>query len=210
MNIRYVCCSVMLATMCSTTALAAERFNPAAECTDEMRGPYPFNYSQLVKDYISSSFKDPSSVIDLDVYKPAPGFWSNALFKKTRENTTCNWYIAFSANGKNSYGAYVGSSVRGLWVRYGEITNSMERTGVDPAVISEGEAAYERNLKRLSEGERDALVERNATNSMPVPKISYIDELRELAKLRDDGVISNSEFDARKKKILASGDSGAP
>jgi hypothetical protein len=210
MNMRRASCFVLFATLCATAALAAERFDPATECTDETRGPYPFNYSQLVRDYISSTFKDPSSVIDLDIYKPAPGVWSNALFKKTRENTTCNWYIVFSANGKNSYGAYVGSSMRGLWVRYGVVTNSMERTGVDPSVISEGEAAYERNLKRLSEEERVALVERNATSSASAPKISYIDELRELAKLRDDGVISSAEFDTKKKKILASGDSGAP
>jgi hypothetical protein len=196
---------LLLALTTSITAHAAERFDPVTQCTDETRGPYPFNYQKIVADYIKATFKDPSSVKDLEIYKPAPGFWSNAILKRTRENTVCNWYIAFSANGKNSYGAYVGSSVMGLWIRNGMLTHAQERTGIDSSVILSGNEAYIRQLDRLTPDERDAL----ATTSTSTPSqtaasgISYIDELRELSKLRDDRVISSAEFEAKKKQILS-------
>ncbi|MBZ0142993.1 MAG: SHOCT domain-containing protein [Rhodocyclaceae bacterium] len=188
-----------------STSWAAERFDPATECTSRDRGPYPWNFRQIVESYISETFFDPGSVAGLEIHKPAPGWWSTAALKMTRRNTQCYWYIAFSANGKNRMGGYVGRKVYGLWVRNGGIRVSQERTGIDQEVITSGERAFAAELEKLDEQGRQAALqlsrkERDQSSISESP--SYLQELRSLAALRDEGVITEEEFQTKKSQIL--------
>ncbi len=190
--------------LASSPALhAVPRFSPATECTREDRGSYPWNYQEIVSQHIRDTYYDPQSVIDLEIVKPAPGWWTTAAFKMTRNNTKCYWYIAFAANAKNRMGGYVGRKFHGLWVREGVVIHSAERSGIDPSVRAEGEHAFLEELEELSEADRASVlssVEQEHEMEEILP--SYLQELRELAKLRDEGIISEEEFQKKKKQIL--------
>lgn len=184
---------------------AVERFDPETECTTQDRGPYPWDYRQIVEKHISQTFFDPGSVTDLEIRKPSPGWWSTAALKMTRRNTQCYWYIAFQANGKNRMGGYVGRKTYGLWVKNGGIKYFQERTGVDESVITGGERAFSAELAKLDEQERQAALQLSREDlgqPTAVEARSYLQELRGLAALRDDGVITEEEFQAKKAKIL--------
>jgi len=191
---------------------AVERFNPETECTSQDRGPYPWDYRQIVDRHISETFFDPGSVVDLEIHKPAPGWWSTAALKMTRRNTHCYWYIAFQANGKNRMGGYVGRKVYGLWVRNGGIKYSQERDGVDESVVSGGEQAFSAELEKLDEKARQSALQlsREGPGQPLVAEApAYLLELRGLAALRDEGVITEEEFQAKKAKLLGLDESGA-
>lgn len=188
---------------------AVERFNPETDCTSQDRGPYPWDYQQVVEKHISETFFDPGSATDLEIYKPAPGWWSTAALKMTRRNTQCYWYIAFQANGKNRMGGYVGRKAYGLWVKSGSIKYFQERDGVDESVVAGGEQAFSAELEKLDEKARqEALgLSRQEPGHPPAAEApSYLQELRGLAALRDEGVITEEEFQAKKAKILGLND----
>jgi hypothetical protein len=183
---------------------AVPRFDPNTECTSELRGPYPWEYKELVHRHIKATFYDPGSVTDLEIFKPAPGWWTTAAFKTTRKNTKCYWYVAFYVNAKNRLGGYVGRKAHGLWIREGRIVHSSERSGVEANVITEGEQAFDEELAKLPEDERQQALElaEEDTGEADVGAPDYIQELRELAKLRDEGILSEEEFQKKKKEIL--------
>lgn len=191
---------------------AVERFDPATDCTSQDRGPYPWDFRQIVERHISETFFDPGSVTDLEVYKPAPGWWSTAALKMTRRNTKCYWYIAFQANGKNRMGGYVGRKAYGLWVRDGRIMYFEERTGVDGSVVTGGNRAFSAEIEKLDERAREAALQlsREEPDNAPTGSApAYLQELRGLAALRDEGVITEEEFQAKKAKILGLNEAGA-
>lgn len=186
-------------------AWATRKFNPDTECTSRDRGPYPWNFRQIVEDHINKGFFDPNSIIDLEIFKPAPGWWTTAAFKKTRKNTKCYWYIPFMANGKNRMGGYVGRKAYGLWVKNSIVVHSLERSGIDQRVNLSGERSFSEELDKLSADERAkvlALAAASAAEHDESSAPAYLGELKELAKLRDAGIISEEEFQQKKTEIL--------
>lgn len=186
------------------TAFAAPRFDPDTECTSADRGPYPWNFRKIVTDHIGKTFFDPNSVTGLEAFKPAPGWWTTASFKMTRRNTQCYWFIGYKANGKNRMGGYVGQKAFGLWVKNGIAVHSAERTSIDKVVLESGNRAFSDELDKLSAEDREEALrkvaeEPEAQRSGPP---SYLQELRELAQLRDEGIITDEEFEQKKKEIL--------
>ena len=77
-----------------------------------------------------------------------------------------------------------------------------------------GGAAYYAGKKRTEAGQREAdqearLEELEAQGQAPPPAPAapaagegYVDELEQLAKLHEEGVLTDEEFDAKKKEIL--------
>jgi hypothetical protein len=196
----------------SSSVWSAERFDPATQCTSGDYGEYPFDYAEIVDKYIHKHFFDPSSIMDLEIYKPDPSWFSNAVFKKTRNNTTCYWRILFEVNGKNKMGGYVGRKAKGLFVKWGIVHHVQEYTHIEPNAKFAGEDAYKKemanrpitlkvpskkiDLRYLS----DELDEEEQQEQEVVP--SYIAELKALANLQDEGIISEEEFQRKKTEIL--------
>lgn len=182
------------------------RFDPTTECTSEDRGPYPWDYQRIVEGHINQVFFDPSSIIDLEIYKPAPGWWSTAAFKTTRKNTKCYWYIPYFANGKNKFGGYVGRKAYALWVRDGIVMHSAERNGIGLSIRESGGQAFDEELEKLSAEEQERALALSLSDNSPEQQKpttpSYINELKELAKLRDDGILTEEEFQRKKQEIL--------
>ena len=46
------------------------------------------------------------------------------------------------------------------------------------------------------------LIDEHKNKSKKFPSIDYIDELKKLAELRDLGIITDEEFEAKKKELL--------
>lgn len=206
----------ILLLLLAPSAWAAPEFNPYVGCKSQDiidKGPYPWEFRTIVEGYINRNFYDPRSVIDLEIYKPAPGWWTTAKFKMTTRNTKCYWYIPFVANGKNRMGGYVGRKAYGLWVKNGSAVYYAERTGVDRRVIEDGERHFSEELNKLSTDEQEKVLALASPDSGQQERETpaYLQELKELAKLRDAGIITEEEFQQKKTEILGlekHGDSG--
>ena len=84
---------------------------------------------------------------------------------------------------------------KGIWVL---LIIVIPWLGVLAYLIIRGQGMEERNLAALSEAEE---VRRAYIQSVSAP--SAADELQKLAELKEKGVISDSEFEAQKAKLLA-------
>jgi len=98
----------------------------------------------------------------------------------------------------------VGRKAHGLWIREGRIVHSSERTEVEANVITEGEQAFDEELAKLPEDERQQALDlaEEDTGEADAGAPDYIQELRELAKLPDEGILSEEEFQKKKEEIL--------
>jgi hypothetical protein len=65
--------------------------------------------AELVQQYIHETFKDPYSVMDLQIERPA--LCSYPALGKQAE-----WEVNFSCNAKNSFGAYTGRQSHAIFV----------------------------------------------------------------------------------------------
>ena len=83
-----------------------------------------------------------------------------------------------------------------------------EHTGLPPDQLEDQDlhdAMQELNIQSadLSEGEMAALDSSPAAEEpAPAGEPSYLDELEKLADLRDKGIITDAEFEAKKKELL--------
>lgn len=210
MDARYISICViscLLSAAVVSSVWAAPRFDPEVECTRQELGPYPWSYLEIVKGHIERTFFDPHSVIDLEIFKPSPGWWTTAVFKLTRNNTECYWYIPYRANGKNRMGGYVGRKAYGIWVKRDTVFHSSERTAIPSELIERGEAIYEQEFEKLTDQQKEQALELALDQGKPQDtSLSYLQELRELAELRDAGIISEEEFQKKKAQVLGIGD----
>ncbi len=79
------------------------------------------------------------------------------------------------------------------------------KAGIMDAVSDENTVMFNRAQQESFEIMRDAIHERiKALRAHPAPQqaVSASDEIRKFASLRDDGLISDAEFEAKKKQIL--------
>ncbi len=82
-----------------------------------------------------------------------------------------------------------------------------EHTGTDPEEMTDEElekAMAELNIEKQYRDESDQeIVEKTpAQEGQGAGQPSYIDELERLAKLKDEGVITEEDFEAKKKQLL--------
>ena len=82
-----------------------------------------------------------------------------------------------------------------------------EHTGKDPEDMSDAElekAMDELNIEKQYRDDSDQEVVENAPaqKSQDAGEPSYLDELERLSKLKDEGVISEEEFEDKKKQLL--------
>ena len=78
-----------------------------------------------------------------------------------------------------------------------ELTGAMKELGIQSAELTaEDKAAL------ASSPPVDDQIESSPTTASQGASESYLDELQKLAQLRDQGIITNEEFDAKKKQLL--------
>jgi hypothetical protein len=78
-----------------------------------------------------------------------------------------------------------------------ELTGAMKDLGIQSA-----ELTAEDKASLASSPPVDDELESSPTNDSQASSDSYLDELEKLAQLRDQGIITNEEFDAKKKQLL--------
>jgi hypothetical protein len=85
-------------------------------------GPYPQNYQELTKQYITANLKDPSSAKYRLKEKPRKTYFEDTLRGKlsTGETIFC-WIVHVDVNAKNSFGAYAGFQTWQFYIRDGRI-----------------------------------------------------------------------------------------
>jgi hypothetical protein len=196
------------------------RFNPYQEAKSADKGPYPWEYETLVKQFVSDVFYDPTSLIDFEMTKPSASWWRDPGLGRAKNRTTFCWGIIFTANAKNRMGGYVGKKAYALYIRDARILGHEEipwnpRTEATfNQMKSQGETDFKEAWEALSPEERDVatqLAGNSTTGQEAKPgKASYIEELKELAALKEQGVITEDEFHAKKRKILGLEDAPAP
>ena len=82
-----------------------------------------------------------------------------------------------------------------------------EHTGTNPEEMTDEElekAMAELNIEKQYRDESDQEVSEGAPagESQGTSEPSYLDELERLSNLKDDGIITEAEFEAKKKKLL--------
>ncbi len=82
-----------------------------------------------------------------------------------------------------------------------------EHTGTNPEEMTDEElekAMAELNIEKQyrDESDQEYVEEAPAQKGQEAGQPSYIDELERLSKLKDDGVITEEDFEAKKKQLL--------
>ncbi len=77
-----------------------------------------------------------------------------------------------------------------------------EHTGVAPEEMTDEELERAMNDLGIEKQMRNADDVEQGTAAAQAPAASQADELRKLAQLRDEGVLTEEEFDAQKQQIL--------
>lgn len=175
------------------------------------KGPYPWEYEAIVKQYVSDVFFDPASLLDFEVSKPAASWWRDPGFGNAKGRTTFCWGLAFTANAKNRMGGYVGKKAYALYIRDARILGHQElqwnpqTEATFNQMKAQGEADFRAAWEALSPEEREAAAQRASLGTVEKEKpaeASYIAELKALAELKEKGIITEEEFNAKKRKIL--------
>ena len=104
-------------------------------------------------------------------------------------------------------GAYVGIKIIGLYTRGGTIQFLEEYRSIEPSLARNGEKAFAAELAKLPIEEQRRILDSGVEDSSQAidtgnTEISYIQELKELAALREQGIISEEEFEREKTEIL--------
>lgn len=96
-------------------------------------GPYPENYQEIVKAYVSQQLKDPESARFTD-FKPLAK--DLKLVDIKNRVAILGYSTCVNVNAKNSYGGYVGEKRYWLLIRDGKIIDSLspEVPGYAPAL----------------------------------------------------------------------------
>jgi hypothetical protein len=101
-----------------------------------------------------------------------------------------------------------GAAYAGVKLAQKDADRIEEHTGVPPEELTDEElqgAMDELGIQsmELDEGDYAALdAEPGAASAEPAAETSYLEELENLAALRDQGIISDEEFEAKKQQIL--------
>jgi hypothetical protein len=109
-------------------------------------------------------------------------------------------------------GVYVGRKAYGLWVRSGGIKYFEERTGVDEIVTTGKRLAFSAEFEELDEKARQAALQLSREEPgrlLAGEAPSFLLELRELAALRDEGVTTEVDIQAKKAQILGLSETNA-
>jgi hypothetical protein len=82
-----------------------------------------------------------------------------------------------------------------------------EQTGTDPEEMTDEElekAMAELNIEKQyrDDSDEEYIEDVPAQKGQEADQPSYIDELERLSKLKDDGVITEEDFEAKKKQLL--------
>ncbi len=82
-----------------------------------------------------------------------------------------------------------------------------EHTGTNPEEMTDEElekAMAELNIEKQyrDDSDQEYIEDAPAQKGQEVDQPSYIDELERLSKLKDDGVITEEDFEAKKKQLL--------
>jgi hypothetical protein len=81
-------------------------------------GPYPQNYEEMIKCYLSFKLDNPSSLKDFAIIKPpekvkADTFYTSIPMVEGDEAWEC--FIVYDT--KNNYGNYIGKDLHVIWIR---------------------------------------------------------------------------------------------
>lgn len=82
-----------------------------------------------------------------------------------------------------------------------------EHTGISPEEMTDEElekAMDELNIEKQyrEESDQEVVEDASAQKGQQAGEPSYLDELERLAKLRDEGVITEEDFEAKKRQLL--------
>jgi hypothetical protein len=87
---------------------------------EELTGPFPHDYREIVQRWIDSDFYDVSTVTSLQVSTPIPGH-SNRWPGKTR---IYGWYAKVNFKARDSVGASKGKLAYSVLIREGAVVSS--------------------------------------------------------------------------------------
>jgi hypothetical protein len=105
--------------------------------------------------------------------------------------------IKLSKNDADRIEQHTGASVEELTEE--ELVAAMQDLGIQSIELDENDQAV---LTREADQAPPPAAQPAAPPAPPEPEPSYLDELERLAGLRDRGVISEDEFEAKKKQLL--------
>ncbi len=204
--------ALTIALLAFGPAAHAARFNADQEAKTADKGPYPWEYESIVKQFISDVFYDPTSLVDFEVTRPSASWWRDAGFGKTKERTTFCWGVIFTANARNRMGGYVGKKVFFLYIRDARLLGHFEQPW-GPAtdqtfnrLKAQGEASFREEWARLTPEQQQKaqlLLQPDKPGAeAKAADLTYIEELKALAALREQGVITEEEFNAKKRQLL--------
>jgi hypothetical protein len=100
--------------------------------------------------------------------------------------------IKLSQKDSDRIEEYTGESVEELTEE--QLVDAMEKLGIQSIELTDDDKAI------ISD--QGDLPETNAPAAQPTPQPSYLDELEQLASLRDSGIISEEDFEAKKRQLL--------
>jgi Short C-terminal domain len=215
--------AVILALLLVPQWLAAASFNAEKEAKTADKGPYPWEYQSIARQFISDTFYDPSSVVDFEITKPAASWWRDAGFGGAKNRTTFCWAVLFTSNAKNRMGGYVGKQLWALYIRDARVIGHVQmpwnrQTEVNfTGIKARGEEEFREEWAKLSPDaqQKAQLLLESGAPEQQAKAPSYIDELKQLAALKEQGVITEEEFNAKKRQLLglespAAGESSTP
>lgn len=143
-------------------------------------------------------------------YKMIKSFILRMMKSWTFENNSLNiksgllpWYkVDFHIKSNQIYEAYYGKSFLGTILNYGSI--KVRRTDGVTTTFSELSMTNAKEMTQALNNARDLQNEKKLDFSEPPLMKSIPDELRKLADLNRDGIISEEEFKILKNKIIGS------
>jgi hypothetical protein len=80
-------------------------------------GAFPANYEEVIARYHEANMKDPESVRVKYLGGPKKAVYSGALVREP----VYGYVVCMSVNAKNSYGAYTGNQLTGVFIRDGKV-----------------------------------------------------------------------------------------
>lgn len=108
--------------------------------TPGMSGAFPANYKSVVAAWVRASFLDPFSLRNVAITNPVEA-----------KAGKFGWLVCFSANGRNTFGAYAGQQTYAVLINNGTVVDAFPKTRMRGA--SGASAGYQRTANTLNEME---------------------------------------------------------
>ena len=153
---------------------------------------------RLVRQHLKETLKDPSSIQDLEISKPAAGCFERGLGKRD----VCGYKFCVAYNAKNGYGGYVGRSVHVYWKVQGYGLNTFANRGACPNSFENWDGSTSVELPRFCDRQPE---NKDCTEGREEVYEADAQEQRKVEAPAQDAASSASCSSEIRKRMLAKG-----